>query len=439
MLALKSRETLIELDKKNPVEYKLGTLFPSGSPDGAQEPSTIYLRIQSAPNGVAAEAASDLPPTPPLKQGDIPGIEMAYTVPAGQISVFALQAPWDKEHNSPDDWYVVAPDDAALNGRITFEIAGEYGRGMETVRMVLATLLDDAGKTLATHRFFAPDDHIVSLAPTYPIFEMGKLPDGEITGMAELQANPESIDLNREGLHMVVFGHREGSEVVDSLRLLAWSVPRPDGTDADLWMGHQLKRLNEKKWNPAIPDEDLFRIVAIEGDVRARAGFLFDTRERVLTPQKPAIPPLPTALSRGENVPIAMLKRGEDLLVTKGSTTKFDSVSGGKFEIGPQVEDGLLIFPSDNMWILPLPDSALTLQVDELPGAEFTIAVPARTGSLVIREPSAFQLGADGNLQVLEGAVTVALDGGDEKTLTSGQAFTLPKAPTPDTGTTDAP
>ena len=424
VLKLDIRQRRIELDGETPFDVKLGALFPVRAPDGSQGSSTLYLRIQCVPRAASdgAGVAETLPASAPIAE-----IEMAYTAPAGQISVFALQAPWDKDHESPDDWYVVAPDDADLNGRITFTMTSEHILGRGPSRAVVATLLDGDGEPLKTHRFFAPENHTMSLPLLYPTFEIDDLPDGEIIGGGDSPTSPESIDLNRAGLHMIVFGHEEGSEVVDSLRLLAWSMPKPDGANTEDWMTHRFKRLNEKKGKPQAEGRDMFQISQMEGDIRARSGFLFDTRERALNPKKTGLPSVPSALNDGKNFVVDTLKRGGSLILPKGSKATLESFSGGKFLIGPQVSDALLILDMDTRWILPLPENALDLQVDKLPGGELTIVVPPYASFLSIREPAAFQLGSDGKLQVFEGEVVVAVGGSDERILTSGQAFTLPQ------------
>ncbi len=78
------------------------------------------------------------------KEND-PEIELDFVAPAGRVTVFSLQAPWDREHESPDDWYVVAPDDSDYRGSIKIgSIGSTVGEGRKIVE-VLATLHDAAG------------------------------------------------------------------------------------------------------------------------------------------------------------------------------------------------------------------------------------------------------------------------------------------------------
>ena len=69
----------------------------------------------------------------------------------------------------------------------------------------------------------------------------------------------------------------------------------------------------------------------MKGEIRARAGSSFDTRERVLMPKGTGLPSIPSALNDGKNFVVDTLKMREELLLPKGSQAKLEDYSGGSF------------------------------------------------------------------------------------------------------------
>ena len=352
-----------------------------------------------------------------------PEIELDFVAPAGRVTVFSLQAPWDREHESPDDWYVVAPEDRDYRGTIKIGSVGStVGEGRKSVE-VLATLHDAAGMARARHTFKLSGEMALMAPKTYSRFEVDEVPDGEVRGMQE-QEFSGNLDVSQPGVHAFYFGLRADSQVEDTLRILAWSVARPDPDRAvepeggrigpagppnvvDRWIQQRQKRLNEAKG--ALPEgEETIAVEGIGGAVLVRSGFLFDTRQR--------------QLAGG-----AQLRQGESLLLRKGSEASLSLAPETSIKLGAPEEDSLVIFPQQDYWFVP-PFAGLELETERWPGGRELVVGTAFGASLKVSGETLFHLSPQGRLEVLEGELEVVQEPGQKiSRLSAGQEMTFPK------------
>ncbi len=354
-----------------------------------------------------------------------PEIELEFVAPAGRVTVFSLQAPWDREHESPDDWYVVAPDEGDYRGTIKIGTVGSAVIGGRKTVEILATLHDPAGEVSKSHTFKVVGDQKLSLPPSYPVFEMDDEPDGQVEAH-RMQEFSGSLDLLQRGVHMAHFGIVAGSELEDNLRVLAWSVPRPDPDRAvepaagrlgpasppnvvDRWIQQRQKRLNAAK--AAAPQGEKILVVDdIEGAVSLRSGFLFDTREQSLGAR-------------------SAIRSGESLLLRKGSKASVSLDPVNSIRLAAQTEASMIIFLQPSMWFLP-PLAGLEAEVVQMPAGSELLIDTAFGAALKIRGATIFQLSSRGQLEVLEGELEVIQDAGRKTTrVTAGQEMAFPKPP----------
>ena len=354
-----------------------------------------------------------------------PEIELDFVAPAGRVTVFSLQAPWDSEHESPDDWYVVAPDEGNYRGTIKIGTVGSAVIGGRKTVEILATLHDPAGEMRTSHTFKVVGDQKLSLPPSYPVFEMDDEPDGQVEAQ-RMQEFSGSLDLSQRGLHMIHFGIVAGSELEDNLRVLAWSVPRPDPDRAvepvagrigpasppnvvDRWIQQRQKRLNAAK--AAAPHGEKILVVDdVEGAASLRSGFLFDTREQSLG-------------ARSE------VRLGESLLLKKGSKASVSLDLMSSIRLAAQSEASMIIFLQPSMWFLP-PFAGLEAEVVQLPADSELLIDTVFGAALKIRGATVFQLSSRGQLEVLEGELEVIQNAGNKTTrVTAGQEMAFPAPP----------
>ncbi|MFT5412818.1 MAG: tRNA A-37 threonylcarbamoyl transferase component Bud32 [Verrucomicrobiales bacterium] len=352
-----------------------------------------------------------------------PEIELDFVAPAGQVTVFSLQAPWDRDHESPDDWYVVAPEKEDYKGTIKIGTVGSsMNDGRKTVE-ILATLHDSTGEAKKSHTFKVAGEQTLKIPSTYSCFEMDEVPGGQVTGHGDHEISG-GLDLSQQGIHFIYFSGHAGSPLEDTLRFLAWSVPRPDPDRAadsqggrigptnppnvvDRWIQQRQKKLTAKK-GEGVVGEKLGAIDRIEGAAFLRSGFTFDTTQRQLDGRTD-------------------VRIGEALLLRKGSKASLSLDPATSVQLDASSEGVMVIFVQPWMWFLP-PLAGLKAEFGKLsPGNEFSIAT-AFGVSLEVGGETTFQLSSEGKLEIWEGELKVIPNSGEEPTrISAGQEMSFPR------------
>lgn len=380
-------------------------------------PQILGKRSEVSTNVSLPSEVDDL--NPDWLQGE-PEIELEFVAPANRVSVFALQSPWDPEYQFPDDWYIVTNENENFRGVIQIGIVGLPEIDGQIYTDVVAVLKDAAGNPTKSQRIRVKGEQQVSLPPFYHLVDMENPLDGEMKGM-KMGDMSGPLDLAEEGIHFVIYSAATDSEMDDGLRVIAWSVPRPDQSEPapaaarvgpnnppnviDSWIQHRQKQLMDRK--ASAPEADAVAMVdEVQGDIRARFGFMFDTQERVV----------------GDKF---TLREQEALLIKKGSQAKMFLDEQNFVQLGPQQEDGHLVIQFSEMWILT-PGSALKAQFKYDPNKTPEIMAGGHGALLKPSGNAAFQISSDNHLEVLEGEVGVAPHPGAEANqVKAGQKINL--------------
>ena len=392
-------------------------IFGAGSPDemlaGWMERNSQSFKPESGAGQATAEAKPDW-------SEKEPDIELDFVAPAGQVTVFSLQAPWDPNHRSPDDWYVVVPSGEDFKGSIKVgEVRSQVSNGKEVVE-VLATLHDAEGKVWKRHTARLTGDQDMTLAPTHAFMKMDQVPDGDPDGFDD-RPSSETLEVSPEGVLVVYLSARASSVLDDTFRLLAWCLPLP-GEDSgepagaarigaavppdtvDGWIQQRQKRLSAKKGSVRELDP-IARVSEVVGKVRKRSGFLFDSREI----------PAPVGLKIG---------MGENLLVDEGGEVKVVLEGAGSVRLGPAEGIASLVFIQPTVFYLP-PYSGVRMEVEGVLGDNEIMIDTFYLQTLKISGPVVFRLSNEGKLEVFEGELQVVDQAGKITRLQAGRDMTF--------------